>query len=167
MSYYFSRDGHFSFICSNLHITDIHCKHTHTHSCGCLAFCVTQNKCRIAGDFCPQYCLEMLIQRDSVISWSSNSSSCYLRLPLLRHAPTLILLCQQSNPTSPRPSVPILLTISLSVLTLSTNASGACSCVWLRLCAEKWCSFLFLISPSYPPGCKEEIFCVYACRRSD
>lgn len=102
--------------------------------------------------------LEMLIQRDSVISWSSHSSSCYLSLTLLRHAPALRLPCRQSDPTSPRlPSLSASPSLRLLSLCPHTHLAHVRVCVCdLFLCAEKWCSILFLISPSCPLSPKQE-----------
>lgn len=103
--------------------------------------------------------LKMLIQRDSVISWPSHSSSCYLSLLFLRHAPALRLLCWQNDPTWPLLSITIL-------LPPPRPAPWSCVCVCVCrqpcLCVEWWCIILFLISPSPLP--KAEMICVYACR---
>lgn len=98
--------------------------------------CITQSR---LPEFCCPHCffLEMLIQRDSVISWWSPSSSCYSSLSLL--CGHIAASAKWSNitstsapmhpPLSPRP-----LHLSLPAFPLSTNTSGARSCAFLCAC---------------------------------
>lgn len=133
---------------------------------------------------CPQcFFLEMLIQRDSVISWSSPSSSCYLSLLLL--CGRIAASAKWSNITSPSapsnapplphtPSTPPL-HLSLPAFPPSTKTSGArswilracvCARAFHRVWVHKKCVVSCFCSPLFLPAWLQRT-CILCIRLSD